>query len=156
MKRYAYGILTMLIVMFFFSCATTTPISSISEDPQKYSGKTVLIDGEVLNVIHIPFVDSSLFLFGDGEWKAPVVSPVLHEKGETFRLTGRVMAFPEEGSKEASHTVVRAIADFLVEQQLVEEDKAEKTGNTVLKALYRLSEGLGQVFFIIEGDAPTR
>lgn len=154
MKRFTLYVLVMAGVLTFFSCVTATPISRIAENPQAYSGKNVLIDGEVLQVINIPLVDSSLFLFGDDQWSVPVVSSIPHEKGESYRLSGRVMAFPENDSKEASKEAVQTIADFLVEREIVDAKKAEKAGDTVLKGLYRLSEGLGQVFFIIEGEAP--
>ncbi|MBN2049040.1 MAG: hypothetical protein JW760_01240 [Spirochaetales bacterium] len=154
MKRFAFYFLAIPVSLIFFGCVTATPISRIVENPQAYSGKTVLIDGEVLQVINIPLVDSSLFLFGDDQWSVPVVSSTPHEKGELYRLSGRVMAFPENDSKEASREAVWAIADFLVEQDIVDEKKAEKTGEAVLKGLYRLSEELGRVFFVIEEDAP--
>ena len=154
MKRYTFLILIMVLLFLTIGCVT--PIADISENPQKYSGKEVVINGTIFNVVNIPLVDSSLFLFGDEENKIPVVSSVKHEKGEAYLLKGRVMAFPEEGSKEASREVIGSIADFLVEKEVVEEKKADKAATSILKGLYRLSEGLGQMFFIIEKDDPQQ
>jgi len=153
-RRYTRGILIIICVLIFSSCVTAIP--DIRENPQRYSGKTFTIKGEVMNVINIPFIDSSVFLFGNKDIQAPVVSSIRHEKGETYYMKGRVIAFPEEDTKVASREAVRSIADFLITHDIADEDKAEKVGASVLSGLYKVSEGLGQIFFILEEDVLLR
>lgn len=154
MKRHVVILIVVTLALFTFSCATEIP--AIQKDPQRYSGKTVAIRGEVMNVINIPLVDVSIFLFGNSEVKAPAFSSVKHTRGEEYVMKARVMAFPEDETKDASEDSIRAIADFLVEHDIAESGKAEKVGAAVLNGLYKVSEGLGRLFFLIEEEAVIR
>lgn len=153
-KRLIIFVLVASLAMLSFGCVTT--VSRIQEDPQKYSDKTVSFKGEVMNVINIPLVDASVFLFGNEEDKVPAVSSMRHTKGEKYIMKGKVIAFPEDDSKEASEAVVTAIEEFLVEHDLVKKDKARRVGEAVLSGLYKVSEDLGRVFFVLEEDALIR
>lgn len=47
---------------------------------------------------------------------------------------------------------VQAVEDYLVEKDLVERKKARDASALVLTAVGKLADGLGRVWFIIEGE----
>ncbi len=143
------AIISILIVLIFLSGCATSP-AKISEDPGHYDGKTVRLRGEVGKVFWIPLTDISIFLLKGKEANVPVITLSDRTEGEKTSVRGEVWAFPEDGMNIGSMKAVDAVEDFLIDNDIIERAKATEVSALILTAARKLSEGLGNIWFLME------
>lgn len=130
--------------------ACTTPINTLREDPQGFDGKTVMLAGTVDRVIPVPFSDYAVYTMSDDGGSVVVVTTETRERGQSIRLKGRIVAFPEKEAQSKTNTAVSAVADFLVEKAGASREGADKAAGAVMKVVSTIASGLGGLFFVVE------
>ena len=84
------GVLLIIFVFALSGCFSVS-ISDIKDKPQKYSGKQVLIRGEVTETLSIPFVQEGIYQINDGTGKIWVISQAhVPSRGEDVTVKGEV------------------------------------------------------------------
>jgi hypothetical protein len=84
------GVLFVIFVFALSGCFRVS-VSDIKDNPQKYSGKQVLISGEVTETLSIPFVQEGIYQVNDGTGKIWVISQArVPSRGENVTVKGEV------------------------------------------------------------------
>lgn len=141
------------VVLVFVLAGCATSVGRVARDPQAYSGRIIKIKGEAGKGFSIPLTDITVFmLHGEGS-SVPVVALSKPREGQSCSVKGTVWAFPQEGMDVGTTEAVKAVEDFLIERDLVERKKARDASALVLTAVRKLSQGLGNIWFLIEDGA---
>lgn len=144
--------LTALLLAFLFFAGCTSSLYVIRMNPQDYSGETVVLMGEIKEVLNIPFTGGSIFVFGNAEEEVTVFSAKSHEKSGFFMLKGMVVAFPADNSEMGNDKMVDSIAGFLVKYKIASEKDARGAARGIGDALKAAARGLGNLYFILEEE----
>lgn len=87
--HYRIRFISLLLLLWLGACATTTQIREILQDPRGYDGKTVTVQGDVVNTFSLVFV--KYFELNDSTGVIRVVSDKpLPTKGQRLKVTGRI------------------------------------------------------------------
>jgi len=140
-----------LLLLVLTGCAT--PVGRVARDPQAYSGKTIKLKGEAGRGFSIPLTEITVFMLHGENNSVPVVAFSKPREGQSCSVKGTVWAFPQEGMDVGTTEAVKAVEDFLIQRDLVERKKARDASALVLTAVRKLSQGLGNIWFLIEDGA---
>jgi hypothetical protein len=84
-------VVILVIFVFALSGCFSVSISDIKDNPQKYSGKQVLIKGEVTETLSVPFLQEGMYQINDGTGKIWVISQArVPARGEDVTVKGEV------------------------------------------------------------------
>ncbi len=84
------GVLFVIFAFALTGCFRVS-ISDIKDNPQKYSGKQVLIRGQVIETLSIPFVQEGMYQVNDGTGKIWIISQArVPARGENVTVKGEV------------------------------------------------------------------
>ena len=137
-----------VLLLILAGCATS--VGRVARDPQAYNGKTIKIRGEAGRGFSIPLTDITVFILHGEDTSVPVAAFSKPREGQTYSIRGTVWAFPQDGMEAETTEAVQAVEDFLIEKDLVERKKARDASALVLTAVRKLSQGLGNIWFLIE------
>jgi len=147
MRRLTLRCAVAVLAVALSGCVTT--VARIADDPQGYADRPVQIRGTIERGISIPFVDQSVYLFADDTGKALLISNESLETDTTIMVRGRVVAFPEDRSKEAVADATARLEQLLVSSGLADENKAGRIASAIAGAAGSIAERLGGLFLIV-------
>lgn len=149
-KPVARVIATAALIAVLGLVSGCTSIERIRDNPGRYAGKTVMVNGEIERRIRIPFSDMNVYVFSDGESKTLVFSTKAHEQGDRYLLRGEVVAFPAQETSESVDESLEKVSDFLVSNNIIGRERAESAANRLMGAVRRTARELGSLFFLLE------
>lgn len=142
------------VLLFMILTGCTTTLSSISENPQKFAGKTVSVKGTVSSIVKVPFTETSVMILEDEGLQAAVFSTNEYDRDEEVLLKVEVVSFPKDDFTGKSADTALQVADFLEKNNISTADQADRFAGSVLKIANGLGSKLGQLFFLLEITAP--
>jgi hypothetical protein len=153
LKSHRYGTAAAFAVFMaaigLLCTACTTTVGEIGADPGAYQDKTVLLRGEVTESIAVPLIDQSVSLFSDGTGKALLISVEPFPEDSELTIEGRVLAFPEQRTKEAVDEATERLSRALVDAGMADTDAATRISAPITKVASRLADRLGALFLIV-------
>jgi hypothetical protein len=147
LRRLRFATILLATVTLLAACVTS--VDEIRSDPQHYRERTVVLRGRVVESIGVPFVDQAISLFEDETGRAIVVSKEPFASDVELSLRGRVVAFPEERTKESVAEAAGNLAEVLVETGFADTEKAARIATTLIEVASRFAERLGGLFFLV-------
>ncbi len=152
MKRYYRGIMNAKTlagrIIAFLVAATATmltvqPVGAISIDritgnPRAYVGEDVRLRGEVTNVRKVPLMDAWLVTVYDGTGTLMVISDREYQVAQRYRTRVTILGIATERAEEGSEAFSAAVAEFLVEKDIVDRERADRGAEAVVTFLRTL------------------
>ncbi len=136
---------TRAVVAVFFTCffgllfatapVSATSIKDIAGSPREYVGDELRLRGEVISAHKVPLIDTWLLAVYDGTATIIVITGEQRETGDRFRARVKILGIATDGAEEASEEIARSIADFLVDRQITERNRARRGADSVVTFL---------------------
>jgi len=133
------------MLLAFSSCGKTS-ISAVKQNPSRFAGKEVSLNGSITRVLHIPF---ALFgfeianfqiyeIFDNADTMLVIsVSEKKYNKGNQITAKGQIHYLGGDKIAETAEPFINSLRDFLVEYANVKEDASRWIAETVVKFLHQ-------------------
>jgi hypothetical protein len=92
----------MMIVQPFFGCGEpATDIAEIQKDAARFTEEEVIVEGEVIETLALPFVKPGAYLIDDGTGKLWIIRDgAIPRRGDTVKVKGTVAVSFEIGGEQ--------------------------------------------------------
>jgi hypothetical protein len=151
MKRH-FTQAALLAALGILVAGCATPIAKIESNPEKYAGQTVTVRGIVVDAFNVPGVDLSFYSLSDGSARMPVLARSERREGQEMTVAVRVIAIAGEEAAEQAASSVEELARYLVDQDIVASDRAQRIAGRIIQAIRRLGQGVTGSYLLVEAD----
>ncbi len=144
-------IIFFMILNLSFSLSAIS-IEKLKSNPQRYNGEVVRLRGVVFHKIGIPFTELSVYVLKDRTESIVVFSTFTKEKDDRISIDAEVVAFVGEENENQRERMVSRMEDYLVSQELLEQDKASRVAEISLGIINTITDAATGTWFVIEKE----
>lgn len=148
MKKRVSIIIIILLIFLFASCSV--PIATIKKNPQKFVNKKITIEGKVIKITKIPLTSLKILQVYDGTEMLYVLSDREVKKNVDMKFTGEIVAMGGKVTQERVKILIKKIAKFLVEKNLVDKKDSINYSKKVYGFLKKIMPKKTIIIFMLE------
>lgn len=147
---YVYRCAVALFLVSAVATGCAVSVKSIRENPERYVGSTLIVEGTVEHTVTVPLVNLSLLTIQDRGSSIILISSSPRAAGDRVLVRARVLGVSERQSLADTQSVVQSVSTFLVYHRFVKQEQAEAAAKSVLRVVSGVAGSVHGSYFLVE------
>ncbi|MFW5712665.1 MAG: hypothetical protein ACOC2R_05180 [Spirochaetota bacterium] len=138
------------LALILTATACTTSLATIKNNPDRYTGEPVNIQGNLELKLPIPFTSIGVYILDDSTASMVIIGPADYQTGQNINTRAQVIGISKTDAVRTAKNSVAQIAEALVSREIAEPAQARRVASVVVKAVSEISGPIAGSYLLID------